>query len=316
MMKNTSLFFVCVFYFLASLGLAGESWAPGWIPPDYCNQFQYPRFDHCAGKYFLFNHVSLPATLPVAYDKPNVNGSKNPITPADYKSERCKVLNIGHGDSAPEIWAYVKVVNSTTLAYMPVFRFSDDGPDDIPFLIPEEWLTEAKILFLNRQLWSIQPLAMNQTNNADKSTLSFSRFSHFTVVDILPGNKEGDFILKLKTEDGKLVSENFGMKCKETGDDTGDFNFFKNFCEVPPKDASHSSQEQWDAILAGRVLPGMTRDQVYLSLGPPARIAGTTNELWEYNTLPSIPALCILQFNDFGILEKISNPPVPTEAGH
>jgi hypothetical protein len=60
----------------------------------------------------------------------------------------------------------------------------------------------------------------------------------------------------------------------------------------------------------------MTRDQVYLSLGPPARIAGTTNELWEYNTLPSIAALSILQFNDSGILEKISNPPVPTADGH
>lgn len=110
------------------------------------------------------------------------------------------------------------------------------------------------------------------------------KFVPVTVKSVKPGNAYYSTVLELTDENGApfclLLSAGNDLKSLRS------FGSIFSFTD-PHKSYPNISDDHWKKIIAGRVAPGMTRDECRLSLGAPANVdrsAGYSSlrEIWSY----------------------------------
>jgi len=116
----------------------------------------------------------------------------------------------------------------------------------------------------------------------------WDRFSKVTVTDVVP-QAAGDFVVQFRNASGKKL-EGYPMSSYQVQEMfTGDTYFFN----YDPKKKYKWSAATWNQIKAGKVVPGMTKDQVKLSRGLPAgssvnSAGGKIIETWVYYNFDTV----------------------------
>ena len=152
----------------------------------------------------------------------------------------------------------------------------------------------ARETYLNRRYWPLVPRlpALNEDGvSATAESVALNKFEPVTIVDVLAApaaaapvrivvsngsGREGYFDTAMsETNQSSFARREIGISPQILSDDD-------------PKLAHNWSDEVWAAIESGKVLPGMTTEQVRLSLGEPAGISqtivgGRTHEQWAYS---------------------------------
>ncbi|WP_256757869.1 copper amine oxidase N-terminal domain-containing protein [Cohnella sp. WQ 127256] len=110
----------------------------------------------------------------------------------------------------------------------------------------------------------------------------WDRFSKVTVSDILPDDS-GDFVIVFKSAAGKEL-KSFPMSSSFVSELFTNEDYFFNF---DPKKKYPWSASTWSLIKAGKIVLGMTKDQVKMSWGYPSgrnvtNASGKTIETWVY----------------------------------
>lgn len=152
----------------------------------------------------------------------------------------------------------------------------------------------ARQAYLNKRYWPQVPRvpALNEDGvSATAKSVAFNRFEPVTVADVLASptaeapvrivvsdasGREGYFdIVMSETNRGDLAKHELGISPRILSNDD-------------PKLAHNWPEGIWTAIESGKALPGMTTEQVRLSLGEPTSVsqtvtAGRTREQWAYS---------------------------------
>lgn len=168
--------------------------------------------------------------------------------------------------------------------------------DQIPMLIDEEMVEQARLLLTGQKLWSKSPLWYDAKGNR----IDGKKFVEVTIIDVQPGDLVFPLFVKLKTssDETAYVYMNFGSADNESRSFGNLFSLSdirKNYPNIEP--------ETWEYISSGSVKTGMTKEEVKLSLGNPSDINSghdysQTLDIWRYENGK------ILWFED-GILTRI-----------
>lgn len=152
--------------------------------------------------------------------------------------------------------------------------------DQIPMLIDEDMVVQARQLLLNQKFWSRSPLWYDNEGNR----IDGRRFVEVTITDVQPGNLVFPLRLQIKTDDNETayVYMNFGSADNESRAFSNLFSFNdikKHYPGIEP--------ETWDLISRGKIKVGMTKDEVRLSLGNPNELNSghdysQTLDIWSY----------------------------------
>ena len=149
----------------------------------------------------------------------------------------------------------------------------------------------ARQAYLNKRYWPLIPRmpVLNEDGvSATAESVAFNRFEPVAVADVLASpiaeapvrivvssasGREGYFDIAM-SETNRLATHEVGISTKILSNDD-------------PKLAHNWPEGIWTAIESGKALPGMTTEQVRLSLGEPTSVsqtvtAGRTREQWAY----------------------------------
>jgi hypothetical protein len=160
-----------------------------------------------------------------------------------------------------------------------------------PFVLLKD-LQLAREAYLNRRYWPQVPRmpVLNEDGvSAGAEAVAFNRFEPVTVADVLASpmaeapvrivvsngsGREGYFDIAM-SETNRSAAREIGIPSKILSNDD-------------PKLAHNWPEGVWTAIESGKALPGMTTEQVRLSLGEPVSVsqivsAGQTREQWAYS---------------------------------
>jgi hypothetical protein len=169
---------------------------------------------------------------------------------------------------------------------------SDDAV--VSSFVPLQDLQLAREAYLNKRYWPLVPRmpVLNEDGvSATVESVAFNRFEPVTVADVLasptaeapvrivvsgPSGREGYFDIAMSETNGSDLAK------REIG------AFSKILSNDDPKLAHDWPQSVWAAIESGKVLAGMTTEQVRLSLGEPVGVSqtvveGRTHEQWAYS---------------------------------
>jgi hypothetical protein len=178
----------------------------------------------------------------------------------------------------------------TTNAIPPAGGYRDDAVVSCFVLLQD--LQLARQAYLNKRYWPLVTRlpALNEDGvSATAESVDFSKFEPVTVVDVLASpvaeapvrivvsdasGREGYFDIAM-SETNRLAKPEVGISPKILSNDD-------------PKLAHNWPDGIWTAIESGKALPGMTTEQVRLSLGEPTSIsqtvvAGRAREQWAYS---------------------------------
>jgi hypothetical protein len=149
----------------------------------------------------------------------------------------------------------------------------------------------AREAYLNRRYWPRVPRmpVLNQDGvSVGAETLAFNKFEPVTVTDVL-ASPNAEAPVRIVVSNGSDREGYFDIAMSDTNRGA------KGKTGIPPQILSNDDPKLahnwpegvWTAIESGEALPGMTTDQVRLSLGEPVSVsqtvtAGGTREQWAY----------------------------------
>lgn len=154
--------------------------------------------------------------------------------------------------------------------------------DQIPMLIDEDMVTQAKTLLTGQKLWTRSPLWYDGKGNR----IDGKKFVEVTVVDVKPGDMVFPLMVEFRedgTGDTAYVFMNFGSADNESRSFHNLFSLSdikKHYPSIEP--------ETWKYISESRVKTGMTKEEVKLALGNPTDIRSghdysQTLDIWTYD---------------------------------
>lgn len=160
-------------------------------------------------------------------------------------------------------------------------------PTDEPFLVDLDVVEKTRERLAGKQLW----LETAVWRDSSDATVSGRRFIPVRIAEIEPGTVTYPIRVRFATLDGATPSE--GYMFMSTGPDDGRSRrrFGSLFSLSDPHERYPSiSSEIWAHVIRGEVAPGMTRDQVRLSVGSPRDVdrpngngsSGVYRERWFY----------------------------------
>ena len=152
--------------------------------------------------------------------------------------------------------------------------------DQIPMLIDEDMVIEARHLLSNQKFWS----KTNLWYDKDGNRIDGKKYVEVRILDVMPGNMVFPLQLEIETEDKEqaFLFMNFGSANNES-------RAFHNLFSLTDirKYYPNIEPETWDYISEGRVKIGMTKDEVRLALGNPSDLNSghdysQTLDIWSY----------------------------------
>lgn len=153
--------------------------------------------------------------------------------------------------------------------------------DQIPMLIDEDMVVQARKLLLNRKVWTKSPLWYDETGQR----IEGKRFVEVEIIEVNPGDMVFPLQLKIKTpkDETAFVYMNFGSEDNESRAFSNIFSFTdvrKHYPNIEP--------EIWELISSGKVKEGMTKEECKLALGNPSDLSSghdysQTLDIWSYD---------------------------------
>ena len=180
----------------------------------------------------------------------------------------------------------------TTNAVPPPGGSRDDAVVSCFVLLQD--LQLARQAYLNKRYWPLiarMPALNDDGVSASAESIAFNRFEPVAVADVLASpTAEAPVRIVVSNESGREGYFDIAMSETNRG------GFAKHEVGISPKILSNDDPKLahnwpegvWMAIESGKALPGMTTEQVRLSLGEPTSIsqtvaAGRTREQWAYS---------------------------------
>ena len=152
--------------------------------------------------------------------------------------------------------------------------------EQLPMVIDNDMVEEARSLLLGKQLWIKSPLWYDDAGNR----INGLKFVPVTIDDVQPASAAFPLKLRFTLGDGKYawLFMNFG----NSGTESRSFPALFSLSDIRKKYPS-ISDEFWEAICRGRVKTGMTKEECKLSLGNPSEVSSghdysQTLDLWNY----------------------------------
>jgi len=151
-----------------------------------------------------------------------------------------------------------------------------------------EDLENARREWGGKMLWCRQiMLATYDEGNDLAGNIQIKRYEAVKVIDVQPGwDEEKPVRFLLETADGKHGFLDINLSGTNVFNEVRHLHRFENsFFIEDPKKLYKWSSETWRMIETGRILAGMTMEQVKMSWGEPEKITRTeTAENWIYQT--------------------------------
>lgn len=174
---------------------------------------------------------------------------------------------------------------SYTYAYDTGKEFDDAmenvRSDQIPMLIDEDMVIEARNLLVGRKVWSRSNVWYDK--NGDR--IDGRKYVEVTISDIRPGDMVFPLWVEIKSPDNETayVYMNFGNADNESRA----FHTLFSLSDLR-KHYPAVEEETWELISRGKVKEGMTKEEVKLSLGNPSDILSghdysQTLDIWNYD---------------------------------
>ena len=152
--------------------------------------------------------------------------------------------------------------------------------DQIPMLIDETLVEEARQLLTGQNLWTRSNLWYDEEGNR----IDGKKFVEVTVIDVKPGNMIFPLQLHIRTQynEDAYMYMNYGSADNESRAFHNLFSLTdikKNYPNIEP--------EVWSYISQGKVKVGMTKDECRLALGNPTDVNSghdysQTLDIWAY----------------------------------
>lgn len=152
--------------------------------------------------------------------------------------------------------------------------------DQIPMLIDENMVTQARQILVGQKVWTRSPLWYD----ADGNRIDGKKFVEVEIVDVKPGDLVFPLWVEFLTDEGSpaFAYMNFGSADNESRSFHNLFSFSdikKHYPAIEP--------ETWKYISTGNVKEGMTKEEVRLALGNPAETSSghdysQTLDIWRY----------------------------------
>jgi hypothetical protein len=152
----------------------------------------------------------------------------------------------------------------------------------------------ARETYLNKRYWPLVPQmpVLNEDGvSGTAETVALNRFEPVTVADVL-ASPVAEAPVRIVVSDQSGQEGYFDIAMSETNGSSFPKQeigiFSKILSDDDPKLAHDWPENVWTAIESGKVFPGMTREQVRLSLGEPVGVSqtfveGRTHEQWAYS---------------------------------
>ena len=153
--------------------------------------------------------------------------------------------------------------------------------DQIPMLIDEEMVTQARQLLVGQKVWSKSPLWYNSTGER----IDGKRFVEVQIQDVQPGDLIFPLWVQILTDHGETayVFMNLGSEDNESRA----FSNLFSFTDIH-KHYANIDDETWNYISNGKVKLGMTKEECKLALGNPTDLSSghdysQTLDIWSYD---------------------------------
>lgn len=152
---------------------------------------------------------------------------------------------------------------------------------DIPMLIDEEMVEEARKKLTGQHLWTKSSLWYD----SDGNRIDGKRYVPVTITDVKTGNMVFPLMIEIKEENGEgaFMFMNFGNSPTES-------RSFHNLFSLSDIRKQYPAIEQdlWEYISNGKVKLGMTKEECRLALGNPTEVNSghdysQTLDLWNYD---------------------------------
>jgi hypothetical protein len=177
----------------------------------------------------------------------------------------------------------------TTNAVSPPDGNRDDAVVNCFVLLQD--LRLAREAYLNKRYWPLvarMPVLNQDGVSAPAESVAFNRFEPVIVADVLASpTAEAPVRIVVSNESGRDGYFDIAMSKTNRGATREIGIPSKILSDDDPKLAHNWQESVWTAIESGKALPGMTTEQVRLSLGEPVSVsqtvtAGRTREQWAY----------------------------------
>ena len=152
--------------------------------------------------------------------------------------------------------------------------------DQIPMLIDEDMVTQARKLLVGKKFWSRSPLWYDKEGNR----IDGKKYVEVTITDVQPGDMVFPLLVEFSTDkkETAYVLMNFGNSDTESRA----FHHLFSLSDIR-KHYPDIEDETWEIISEGKVREGMTKEEVKLSIGNPVDINSghdysQTLDIWRY----------------------------------
>ncbi len=153
--------------------------------------------------------------------------------------------------------------------------------DQIPMLIDEDMVREARELLMGKQLWIKSPLWYDNNGNR----INGFKYVAITITDVEPASVAFPLKLRFTNNEGKYawVYMNYG----NSGTESRSFPALFSLTDIRNRYPT-VQDDVWEMICRGRVKNGMTKLECKLSLGNPQEVSSghdysQTLDLWHYS---------------------------------
>lgn len=153
--------------------------------------------------------------------------------------------------------------------------------DQIPMLIDEDMVLQAKKLLMGQKLWSRTNLWYDSLGNR----IDGKKYIEVSVEDVLPGNFIFPLMLKIKTLDNQTAYLFMNLGNRDNA--SRSFHNLFSLTDIR-KHYPNIDPEIWDYISQGKVKEGMTKEEVKLAIGNPNDLNSghdysQTLDIWSYD---------------------------------
>lgn len=153
--------------------------------------------------------------------------------------------------------------------------------DQIPMLIDEDMVVQARGLLTGKKFWTRSPLWYDSAGNR----IDGKRFVPVTIKDVQPGNLVFPLQLEILTEDGNTAY--LFMNLGSADNESRSFHNLFSLTDIR-KHYPGVDPEIWDYISEGKVKEGMTKEECRLALGNPNDVRSghdysQTLDIWHYD---------------------------------
>ena len=166
--------------------------------------------------------------------------------------------------------------------------------------------------YLNQTVYTKYPTSMSSKGAGKKRDIKVPKFTGFIIDDIVPEKNSPYYALTLRETETRRIFYKEVTFAKI--DNVPEEDYFGYLFAMGDGVTRNTTLETRTAIREGRVIPGMTMDEVEMAVGE----AATKNvvdgvEEWMY---PRTSSILVVRFNDDGIVEKAAaRPNGPSSAG-